>query len=72
MKNLLASWKTTLAGVLVMVCTGGAYLEALPEKYGSLIKLACGVAIAFGLIAAKDGDKSNAPNAEDRPHTVKS
>ena len=62
MGALLASWKTTLVGVLVLICSGTAFAQILPPKYNSLLMLFCGVLTAFGLIAAKDGNVSNAPS----------
>ena len=59
---MLSSWKTSLMGVLVLVCGGTNYAGVLPEKYNSLLMLFCGVCTAFGLIAAKDGNVSNAQN----------
>ena len=55
-----ASWKTTAMGVLVLVCGGTNYAQVLPEQYNSLLMLFCGVCTAFGLIAAKDSNVSNA------------
>jgi len=63
-----ASWKTTAMGVLVLVCGGTNYAQVLPEQYNSLLMLFCGVCTAFGLIAAKDSNVSNAPiPAEAKP-----
>lgn len=61
MKALWGSWKTSAMGVLVLLCGGADYAQVFPDKYASLLHLLCGVAVAFGLISAKDGDKSNAP-----------
>lgn len=61
MGNLLTSWKTTLAGVAVLLCSGTELSGILPEKYNVVLHSICAVAIAFGLIAAKDGNVSNAP-----------
>ena len=58
---MLTNWKTSLMGVLVLACGGTNYAGVLPEKYNSLLMLFCGVCTAFGLIAAKDSNVSNAP-----------
>lgn len=60
MNAIFASMKTTLLGFLVLICSGTHYTGVLPEKYNSLLLLVCGVATAFGLIAAKDANVSNA------------
>lgn len=61
MNTILTSWKTTLAGALVLLCGGTEYFQLLGPKYSNELHAICGLAIAFGLIAAKDGNVSNAP-----------
>lgn len=62
MTNLLTSWKTTLMGGIAMLCAANEMIDALPAKWAGTLRGACGIAIALGLIAAKDADKSNAAN----------
>ena len=62
MSAFFASAKTTIAGVLVLLCSGATFTGILPDKYSSLVGLFCGVAVAFGLIAAKDANVTNASN----------
>ena len=69
MGNFLASWKTSLAGILVLACTGTTYSDMLPPKYAGLLQLVCGVLIGFGIIAAKDANVTNAPTAV-QPHVT--
>lgn len=57
---MFVNWKTSLMGVLVLVCGGTNFAQVLPEQYNSLLMLFCGVCTAFGLIAAKDSNVSNA------------
>ena len=71
MSAILSSIRTTVLGVLVLICSGTAYAEVLPAKYQSLLGLLCGVLVAFGLIAAKDANKSNAPTPTATATTVK-
>jgi hypothetical protein len=60
MKTIFTNIWTTLAGVVVLVCSGTELSGVLPEKYNVLLHSLCALAIAFGLIAAKDGNVSNA------------
>lgn len=55
MKNLLKNWKTTIAGI---VTTGAVLVPAVAPQYAPLSKQIFGLAVALGLIAAKDGDKT--------------
>ena len=59
MSSFLTSWKTSLMGILVVVCTGTSYAELLPPKYAGLLQLLCGVLVGFGIIAAKDANVTN-------------
>lgn len=62
MGSMFSSIKTFSMGIGVLLCSGAGYAEILPARFNSLLVLICGVLIAFGLIAAKDADKSNAPH----------
>ncbi len=70
MGSFIASAKTTILGGLVLICTGTNYSGILPEKYNSVLMLVCGVLTAFGLIAAKDANVSNAVNPVPVPQKV--
>ncbi len=59
MKALLVSWKTTMCGVLTLVCEGST-LTVLPDKYQAMGHAICTTLLAFGVIVAKDGNVSNA------------
>lgn len=61
MGALLASWKTSVLGVLVLICGGTSFSGVLPEKYNALLMFGCSALTAFGLINAKDGNVSNSP-----------
>lgn len=60
MKAMLMSWKTTLCGILTLICEGST-LTILPEKYQAVGHATCTILLAFGLISAKDSNVSNAP-----------
>lgn len=55
MKNLLKNWKTTLAGI---VTSASVIVPVIAPQYAPIAKQVFGLAIALGLIAAKDGDKT--------------
>jgi hypothetical protein len=55
MKSFFKNWKTTLAGI---VTTGAVLVPAVAPQYAPIAKQVFGLAVALGLIAAKDGDKS--------------
>lgn len=67
---LAGSWKTTAAGILVAVCGGSELTGLLPEKYAAIVHAGCVAATAFGLIAAKDYNKTNAPMPTEQPKTL--
>lgn len=62
MSAMLTSWKTSLMGLAVLICTGNVLIGVLGPKGTAILNGLCGIAIAYGLIAAKDADKSNAPS----------
>lgn len=64
MATLFASWKTTVCGLLTLICAGTALTEALPLQYGQYVHPVCTILLALGLIAAKDANVSNAPNPD--------
>ena len=55
MKNLFKNWKTTVAGI---VTTGAVLVPTVAPQYAPIAKQIFGLAVALGLIAAKDGDKT--------------
>lgn len=55
MKNLLKNWKTTLAGI---VTSASVIVPVIAPQYAPIAKQVFGLAIALGLIAAKDGDNT--------------
>ena len=59
MKALLVSWKTTLCGILTLICEGST-LTILPEKYQAIGHAVCTILLAFGVISAKDANVTNA------------
>jgi len=59
MSAFLASSKTNILGILVLLCSGTSYSEVLGPRYSQLLMLVCGVLTAFGLIAAKDANVTN-------------
>ena len=59
MKALLMSWKTTLCGILTLICEGST-LTILPEKYQAIGHAVCTILLAFGVISAKDANVTNA------------
>lgn len=58
-KSMLSSWKTTVIGLLTFVCEGTT-LTVLPDKYMQIGHSICIILLACGVIAAKDGNVSNA------------
>lgn len=59
MKAIFASWKTTLCGILVLLCEGST-LAILPDKYHTIGQAVCTILLALGIISAKDANVSNA------------
>lgn len=59
MKAMLMSWKTTLCGILTLICAGST-LTVLPEKYQAIGHATCTILLAFGVIASKDANVTNA------------
>jgi len=55
MKKLLKNWKTTLAGIIT---SSAVIVPAFAPPYAPIAKQVFGLAVAIGLIAAKDGDKT--------------
>ncbi len=68
--SLAGSWKTSLLGGLALVCSGSEVLGVLPEKYQATATGACMILMSLGLIAAKDANKTNAPNPTTTPQTL--
>ena len=61
MKLFFANWKTTVPGILVLLCGGTQYFDMLPANWANGAMAFCSLMVALGLIAAKDADRSNAP-----------
>ena len=62
MGAIFSSLKTTITGILVLICTGTSVSGALPDSWNSILQLVCGALVAFGFIVAKDANVSNATN----------
>jgi uncharacterized membrane protein len=53
MKSILKNWKTTLAGIITLGVTVAGVTHTLsPDQVSAVVA----VAVAFGLISAKDGN----------------
>jgi len=53
MNTITKNWKTTLGGIILVVCVGVAHVY--PQYAGIAQAVATG-AVGFGLIAAQDGN----------------
>jgi len=63
-KLFLSNWKTTVPGLLALLCaTDSAYLHVLPPEWEAKAGALCIFLVSIGLIAAKDGDKTNSGTA---------
>ena len=71
MKLFFANWKTTVPGILVLLCGGTSYLDMLPDQWSKGAMAFCSLMVALGLIAAKDADKTNSPVPTTAPIQVK-
>lgn len=69
-KGMLLNWKTTLAGVTVLLCGGSSVLELLPPQWQTIASGVCTIAVGLGFIVAKDSDKSNATAPSATPVAV--
>jgi hypothetical protein len=59
LKLFFGSWKTTVPGVLALLCaTDSAFLQLMPEEWETKATALCTFLLAIGLIAAKDADKT--------------
>jgi len=70
-KLMFTNWKTAIPGLLAVACGGSSVMGVIPEPYQEKAGAVCGLLLAFGLIAAKDADKSNAPAPTSAPNAVK-
>jgi len=52
------NWKTSVPGVLSVVCASAEYFELLPASYKQSAVAFCALMVGLGLIAAKDADKT--------------
>ncbi len=68
--TMFANWKTSLVGLLVLACSGGELINAMPESIKAKGYAICGILIAFGFIASKDADKSNASSPTTAPRST--
>lgn len=68
-KLFFTNWKTGVPGLIALVCASDQLLHVLPETVSTYLLASCGFAVAVGLIAAKDADKTNAANpTETKPN----
>ncbi len=70
LKIMVRNWKTTLAGILTLV-SGVAPIWAPPEIAQKVQQTGMVVAIAFGLMSAKDSNVSGPPPLVIKPPDVK-
>ena len=68
--SLAGSWKTTLLGVLALICSGTDLVGLLPEQYKGTLTGVCMILVSAGVIVAKDFNKTNAIVATRVPQTV--
>lgn len=59
------NWKTSVPAVLALMCASDEYFQMLPDAWRMKATATCTFLLAIGLIAAKDANVSNAPNATD-------
>jgi dolichol kinase len=59
MKNMIKSWKTTIAGIIVGGVAVAVALGYITTEVGGQIT---GVCIALGLIVSKDGNQTGVAN----------
>ena len=58
MSAFLTSFKSTLCGVLEILCASAVFAGLFPPMYIPYLMLTCGVLNGLGLIAAKDADRT--------------
>lgn len=64
LKIFFSNWKTTVPGLLALLCaTDSVYLHVLPPDWEAKAGALCIFLVSVGLIAAKDGDKTNSGTA---------
>lgn len=64
LKLFFSNWKTSIPGVLALLCaTDSVYLHVLPPEWEAKAGALCIFLVSIGLIAAKDGDKTNSGTA---------
>lgn len=64
LKLFFSNWKTTVPGLLALLCaTDSVYLHVLPPEWEEKAGALCIFLVSIGLIAAKDGDKTNSGTA---------
>lgn len=60
----LLNWKTSVPALLAMLCVADSqYMQMLPPEWEARAQAVCTLLLAFGLLAAKDGDKTNSGTA---------
>jgi hypothetical protein len=62
LKLFFSNWKTGVPGIIALVCASDQVVRVLPDEIATYLLAVCGFAVAVGLIAAKDADRSNATN----------
>lgn len=70
LKLFFTNWKTGIPGMIALVCASDQVFQLLPETISKYLLASCGFAVAVGLIAAKDADKTNSQHPGDA-QTVK-
>lgn len=64
LKLFLMNWKTSVPALLAMLCVADSqYMQMLPPEWEIRAQAICTLLLAFGLLAAKDGDKTNSGTA---------
>lgn len=60
----LTNWKTSVPALMAMLCVADSqYMQMLPPEWEAKAQAICTLLLAFGLLAAKDGDKTNSGTA---------
>jgi len=61
LKLLLANWKTTIPGILALLCgLDSEFFKLMPEEWEQHALRFCLIMVSLGVIAAKDADKTGA------------
>lgn len=65
LKLFFSNWKTGVPGIIALACASDQFFQVLPESISKYLIASCGFAVAVGLIAAKDADKTNSQRPGD-------